>query len=91
MVTTTGVQGEKTWTYDSQGKAGGGLVEWSVIENSVGVYIAKGAIVTVELTVISIFFACILALFGFARRLCKKMRLQAGLRTATRATAICGA
>ena len=36
------------------------------------VYIAKGAIITVELTVISIFFACILALLGSLGRLSKK-------------------
>ncbi|MEI6726535.1 MAG: amino acid ABC transporter permease [Actinomycetes bacterium] len=71
MVTTRGVTVEKTWTYSSQGKAGGGLVKWSVIKNW-WVYIAKGAIVTVELTVISIFFACILALFGSLGRLSKK-------------------
>ena len=71
MVTTKGVKVEKTWTYSSEGKAGGGLVKWSVIKNW-WVYIAKGAIVTVELTVISIFFACILALFGSLGRLSKK-------------------
>jgi len=75
MVTTTGVKVEKTWTYNSQGKAGGGLVKWSVIKNW-WVYIAKGAIVTVELTVISIFFACILALFGSLGRLSKKMSFK---------------
>jgi polar amino acid transport system permease protein len=75
MVTTKGVKVEKTWTYNSQGKAGGGLVKWSVIKNW-WVYIAKGAIVTVELTVISIFFACILALFGSLGRLSKKMSFR---------------
>ena len=75
MVTTKGVKVEKTWTYSSQGKAGGGLVKWSVIKNW-WVYIAKGAIVTVELTVISIFFACILALFGSLGRLSKKMSFR---------------
>ncbi|HZL64304.1 MAG TPA: amino acid ABC transporter permease [Thermoleophilia bacterium] len=75
MVTTKGVTVEKTWTYDSQGKAGGALVKWSVIKNW-WVYIAKGAIVTVELTVISIFFACILALFGSLGRLSKKMSFR---------------
>ena len=75
MVTTKGVKVEKTWTYSSEGKAGGGLVKWSVIKNW-WVYIAKGAIVTVELTVISIFFACILALFGSLGRLSKKMSFR---------------
>jgi len=75
MVTIQGVKVEKTWTYSSQGKAGGGLVKWSVIKNW-WVFIAKGAIVTVELTVISIFFACILALFGSLGRLSKKMSFR---------------
>ncbi len=28
MVTLQGVTVEKTWTYDSQGQAGGGLIKW---------------------------------------------------------------
>ena len=75
MVTTKGVTVEKKWSYDSQGQAGGGLVKWSVIKNW-WKYIAKGAIVTVELTIISIFFACILALFGSLGRLSKKMTFK---------------
>ena len=75
LATTTGVTVEKTWTYDSEGQAGGGLVKWSVIQNWWR-YIARGAIVTVELTVISIFFASILALFGSLGRLSKKMSFK---------------
>ena len=75
MVTTKGVKVEKTWTYDSQGQAGGQLVKWSVIKNW-WKYIARGAIVTVELTVISILFASILALFGSLGRLSKKMTFK---------------
>ena len=74
MVTTKGVSVEKTWSYDSQGQAGGGLVKWSVIQNW-WKYIARGAIVTVELTVISI-LACIFALFGSLGRLSKKMTFK---------------
>ncbi len=75
MVTTKGVSVEKTWKYDSQGQAGGQLVKWSVIKNW-WKYIARGAIVTVELTVISILFASILALFGSLGRLSKKMTFK---------------
>ena len=75
MVTLQGVTVEKKWTYDSQGQAGGGIIKWSVIQNWWR-YIAKGAIVTVELTVISIVFASILALFGSLGRLSKKMTFK---------------
>jgi polar amino acid transport system permease protein len=75
MVTTKGISVEKTWSYDSQGQAGGQLVKWSVIQNW-WKYIARGAIVTVELTVISILFASILALFGSLGRLSKKMTFK---------------
>ena len=75
MVTTKGVSVEKKWSYDSQGQAGGGLVKWSVIQNWWR-YIARGAIVTVELTIISIIFASILALFGSLGRLSKKMTFK---------------
>jgi polar amino acid transport system permease protein len=75
MVTTKGVSVEKTWKYDSAGQAGGQLVKWSVIKNW-WKYIARGAIVTVELTVISIVFASILALFGSLGRLSKKMTFK---------------
>ena len=75
LATTAGVTVEKTWSYDSEGQAGGGLVKWSVIQNWWR-YIARGAIVTVELTVISILFASILALFGSLGRLSKKMSFK---------------
>ncbi len=75
MVTTKGASVEKKWSYNSEGQAGGGLVKWSVIQNW-WKYIARGAIVTVELTVISILFASILALFGSLGRLSKKMTFK---------------
>ena len=75
LATVAGVTVEKTWSYDSEGQAGGGLVKWSVIQNWWR-YIASGAIVTVELTVISILFASILALFGSLGRLSKKMSFK---------------
>jgi polar amino acid transport system permease protein len=75
MVTTTGVTVEKTWTYDSKGQAGSGLIKPQVMKEWFW-FISRGAIVTVELTVISILFASILALFGSLGRLSKKMTFR---------------
>jgi polar amino acid transport system permease protein len=75
MVTTKGKTVEKTWSYDSQGAAGSGLIKPSVMRDWFW-FISRGALVTVELTVISIFFACILALFGSLGRLSKKMTFK---------------
>jgi polar amino acid transport system permease protein len=75
MVTAAGVTVEKTWTYDSKGQAGSGLIKPQVMKEWFW-FISRGAIVTVELTVISILFACILALFGSLGRLSKKMTFR---------------
>ena len=75
MVTTDGVSVEHTWSYDSKGQTQSGLIKPSVMREWFW-FISRGAIVTVELTVISILFACILALFGSLGRLSKKMTFK---------------
>jgi polar amino acid transport system permease protein len=75
MVTTEGTTVEETWSYDSQGQAGSGLIKLDVMREWFW-FISRGAIVTVELTVISIVFASILALFGSLGRLSKKMTFK---------------
>jgi polar amino acid transport system permease protein len=75
MVTTTGVTVEKTWKYESKGQAGSGLIKPQVMKDWFW-FISRGAIVTVELTVISILLACMLALFGSLGRLSKKMTFK---------------
>jgi len=73
LVTTTGESVEATWTFSSEGAAGAGqLISFQVMRDWFW-FIAEGAIATVELTVVSIIFACILALFGSLGRLSKKM------------------
>jgi len=65
-----------TWTFKSEGEASGGsLINFDVMKKWFW-YIAAGAIVTVELTVISIVLACIFALFGSLGRLSKKMSFR---------------
>jgi polar amino acid transport system permease protein len=76
LVTTTGEQVEYTWSFGSEGEAGSGsLVNFQVMQDWFW-YIARGGVVTVELTVISIIFACVLALFGSLGRLSKKMTFR---------------
>lgn len=73
LVTTTGQSVEDTWTFASEGAAGAGqLISFQVMRDWFW-FIAEGAIATVELTVVSIIFACILALFGSLGRLSKKL------------------
>ncbi len=65
-----------SWEFKSEGEAtGGSLINTEVMKKWFW-YIAAGAIVTVELTVISIIFACIFALFGSLGRLSKKMTFK---------------
>ena len=72
LVTTKGEQVEYSWGFGSEGEAGAGkLVSFQVMKDWFW-FIAKGGIVTVELTVISIVLACVLALFGSLGRLSKK-------------------
>jgi len=65
-----------SWEFKSEGEAtGGSLINTEVMKKWFW-YIAAGAIVTVELTVISIVFACLFALFGSLGRLSKKMTFK---------------
>jgi len=64
------------WEFASEGGASGGsLINFDVMQEWFW-YIAAGAIVTVELTVISIVLACVFALFGSLGRLSKKMTFK---------------
>ena len=76
LVTTEGVTVPYEWDFASTGSAGSGsLINFQVMKNWFW-FIARGGVVTVELTVISIVFACILALFGSLGRLSKKMTFK---------------
>ena len=76
LVTTEGVVVNYEWDFASTGSAGSGsLIQLSVMKEWFW-FISRGAIVTVELTIISILFACILALFGSLGRLSKKMTFK---------------
>jgi polar amino acid transport system permease protein len=76
LETTTGTQVTYTWKFGSTGDAeAGSLVSVQVMKDWFW-YIARGGLVTVELTVISIVFACLLALFGSLGRLSKKMTFK---------------
>jgi len=76
LVTTAGEEVEHTWSFGSTGEAGSGsLVDVQVMRDWFW-YIARGAVVTVELTVISIVFASVFALFGSLGRLSKKMTFK---------------
>lgn len=73
LVTTDGQRVEKEWSFASEGQGSGrSLISFDVMKEWTP-FIAEGAIVTVELTVISIVFASILALFGALGRLSRKM------------------
>ncbi|MGE5229309.1 MAG: amino acid ABC transporter permease [Deltaproteobacteria bacterium] len=64
------------WEFASEGGASGGsLINFEVMQEWFW-YIAAGAIVTVELTIISILLACVFALFGSLGRLSKKMTFK---------------
>jgi polar amino acid transport system permease protein len=76
LVTTDGVTVPYEWDFASTGSAGSGsLINFQVMKDWFW-FIARGGIVTVELTVISIVLACILALFGSLGRLSKKMTFK---------------
>jgi polar amino acid transport system permease protein len=65
-----------SWEFASAGGASGGsLINVDVMQEWFW-YIAAGAIVTVELTIISIILACVFALFGSLGRLSKKMTFK---------------
>ena len=64
------------WKFGSEGSASGGsLINTSVMKQWFW-YIARGAIITVELTVISIILASLFALLGALGRLSKKMTFR---------------
>ncbi len=76
LVTTTGEEVEYSWSFGSKGEAGAGaLVSFQVMRDWFG-FIAQGAIITVELTVISIVLASLLALLGSLGRLSRKMSFK---------------
>ena len=76
LATTTGEEVEYSWSFGSSGEAGSGsLIDFQVMRNWFW-YISRGAIVTVELTVISIILASLLALLGSLGRLSKKMTFK---------------
>jgi polar amino acid transport system permease protein len=78
LVTTDGLTVEYPWTFDSTGSANSDkLINFQVMREWFW-FIARGAIITVELTVVSIFFASILALFGALGRLSKTMSFRQG-------------
>lgn len=65
-----------SWQFKSEGEASGGaLINFDVMQQWFW-FIAEGAIVTVELTVISIILACVFALFGALGRLSRKMTFK---------------
>jgi polar amino acid transport system permease protein len=76
MVTLAGKTTEYAWKFGSQGSAtGGSLLNLGVMRDWFW-YIARGAIITVELTVVSILLASFFALFGALGRLSKKMTFR---------------
>jgi len=76
MVTLAGKTSEYAWKFGSQGSAtGGSLLNLGVMRDWFW-YIARGAIITVELTVVSILLASFFALFGALGRLSKKMTFR---------------
>jgi len=76
LVTTTGETVEYTWSFASEGQAGAGQLFSFDVMRTWFRFIAEGAINTVALTVISIGFACVLALLGALGRLSKKMTFK---------------
>ncbi len=76
MVTTTGDAVEYAWSFTSEGEAGAGKLFSLDIMRTWFRFIAEGALNTVALTVISIGFACILALLGALGRLSKQMTFK---------------
>jgi polar amino acid transport system permease protein len=76
LVTTAGEEVEYTWNFGSTGEAGSGaLIDFKVMRDWFW-FIARGAVVTVELTIISIVLASVFALFGSLGRLSKKMSFK---------------
>ena len=76
LATTTGETVAHEWSFASEGEAGGGKLFSLTIMRTWFRFIAEGAVNTVTLTVISILFACILALLGALGRLSKTMTFK---------------
>ena len=76
IVTDKGVTVEHSWTFTSKGEASGGSLISIAVMKQWFWYIAAGAIITVELTIISILLASTFALFGALGRLSKKMTFR---------------
>ena len=76
IVTMAGKSVDHSWTFTSAGEASGGsLINTQVMKDWFW-FIAAGAIITVELTIVSIILASIFALFGALGRLSKKMTFR---------------
>jgi len=76
LITTKGVTVERAWKFTSKGAASGGSLISVPVMKQWFWYIAEGAIITVELTIISILLASVFALFGALGRLSKKMTFR---------------
>ncbi len=76
IVTMTGDTVEYSWSFASEGEAGAGKLFSLDVMRTWFRFIAEGALNTVALTVISIGFACILALLGALGRLSKQMTFK---------------
>ncbi len=76
LVTKAGEHVTYDWTYSYPGAPKPTLIDWPTSCASGGRYIARGGIVTVELTVISICFAMVFALFGALGRLSRAMSFK---------------
>ena len=76
IVTDKGVTVEHAWKFTSKGAASGGSLISVAVMKQWFWYIAAGAIITVELTIISILLASTFALFGALGRLSKKMTFR---------------
>jgi polar amino acid transport system permease protein len=72
LVTEGGQTTSREWTYTVGEKKQPGLINFQIIKQW-WVYIAKGAWITVYLTLISMAIACVLALLGALGRLSRKM------------------
>lgn len=75
LVTKSGSRVTYDWTYDNKGASKPELLDFGTIRQWWW-YIAKGGVTTVELTVISICFAVVFALFGALGRLSRRMSFK---------------
>ena len=78
LVTQAGQRVDYDWTYSYKGAPKPTLLDTGIMRQWWR-YIAKGGVVIVELTVISIAFAMVFALFGALGRLSRGLGLPGGL------------